>query len=247
MLRKIGANANLLLDEQLFKFLEPGRSTLFHVVRLYEELQGDHEQRVTELVRRFGVQGALSRSFLIDQIKLEEAKSKGQKEKSAEPWTTKIKADGSSGEFDLVLLTPSQEALLRLEEYSFDELSRRFLGDFRLSDAGYGIAVVRLADISKVERLLEAFGFARVSQVLLSHVPDDPIVTDATVVVVRERAVAAGINPSTIEWCLPGEALDVHGLAGRLRPTAKKRLHLFASAETDGWCSFIGKTNGSDQ
>ena len=81
MLRKIGANAGLLLDEHLFKYLEPGRSILFHVVRLYEELQGDHEERVAELVKRFSMQGALSRSFLIGQIKLEEAKRRGRERK----------------------------------------------------------------------------------------------------------------------------------------------------------------------
>ena len=126
MLRKIGANAGLLLDEHLFKYLEPGRSILFHVVRLYEELQGDHEERVAELVKRFSMQGALSRSFLIGQIKLEEAKKEGENEKSAEPWVPKVKSDGEISDFDVVLLTPSQDALLRLEQYSFDELSRRF-------------------------------------------------------------------------------------------------------------------------
>jgi hypothetical protein len=246
MLRKIGANANLLSDEQLFKFLEPGRSILFHVVRLYEELQGDHEQRVTELAKRFGMQGALSRSFLIDQIKAEEqAKGKSHKVKSAEPWASATKSDGNLAEFDLVLLTPSQEELLRLEQYSFDEIPRRFLGELRLSDAGYGIAVARLADISKVQRLLEAFGFAQVSHVILTHVPDDPIVTNATVAVLGERIAATGINADAFEWCLPGEALDVHALADRLTPSAKNRLHLFASDEADGWTSVVGEANGS--
>jgi hypothetical protein len=246
MLRKIGAHADLLLDQRLFKFLEPGRSILFHVVRLYEELQGDHEQRVTELAKRFGVQGALSRSFLIDQIKAEEqAKGKGHKVKSAEPWASATKSDADLGEFDLVLLTPSQEELLRLEQYSFDEIPRRFLGELRLSDAGYGIAVARLADISKVERLLEAFGFAQVSHVILTHVPDDPIVTNATVAVLGERIAATVINADAFEWCLPGEALDVHALADRLTPSAKNRLHLFASDEAEGWTSVVSEANGS--
>jgi hypothetical protein len=248
MLRKIGANADLLLDERLFKYLEPGRSILFHLVRLYEELQGGHEQRVDELVKRLSVQGALSRRYLIDQIKLEEkANGKGQKEKSAELWAVKVKTDSDTDDFDVVLLTPSQEALTRLDQYSFDELSRQLLGNFRISNDGCGIAVVRLADISKVERLLQAIGLVRVSQVLLPYVPDGPIVTDETVVVFGERSSAVCIDLDALEWLLPEEALDVHGLAGRLLPTAKSRLHLFASAETEGWSSLIDQTDGSDQ
>jgi hypothetical protein len=245
MLRKIGAHADLLLDESLFQFLEPGRSILFHVVRLYEELPGDNQQRKAELVRRFSAQGGLSRRFLIDQIKLEEqARDKNEKEKSAEPWVSGINAREASQDFDLVLLTPSDDEVRRLDQYPFDEFSRRFIGDLRLSNDGYAIAVVRLADIGKVERLLGAFGFSQVSHVLLTHEPVDPIVTGSTVVLVGERAVTNGIDPHALQWLAPGQPLDVHDLAVRLYPNAKNRLHLFASAETDGWCSVIGQADG---
>ena len=147
----------------------------------------------------------------------------------------------------MVLLTPSQDALLRLEQYSFDELSRRFLGGFRISDTGYGIAVRGLLTLAKSRDCFRPSGCSRVSHVLLPHMPDDPNVTDATVVVVGEAAAATDTDLCAPEWFSPGEPLDVHTLADRLVPNAKNRLHLFASAETEGWCSLIDQTNGSHQ
>jgi hypothetical protein len=160
MLRKIGAHADLLFDADLFKFLEPGRSILFHVIRLYEELQGDGLQRKAELVKRFSAQGGLSRRFLIDQIKLEEqARGKNKKEESTDPWISGIKGRAVSEEFDLALFTPSDEECRRLDQYPLDELKRRFKANLRVSNNGCAIAAVKLANIARAELLLGAFGF----------------------------------------------------------------------------------------
>ena len=86
MLTKIGKNADLLLDPVIFKFMEPGYSVLYHVIRLYEDLPGDHQDRMSRLVQLFDAQGSVSREFLIEQINLAKQAREGNATDTLDPW-----------------------------------------------------------------------------------------------------------------------------------------------------------------
>jgi hypothetical protein len=243
MLRKIGLHADLLLDARIFKYLPPGRSILFYVIRLYEVLSGDHQSRMERLVQLFEAEGSPSRDFLIEQVKLAERASQPDEPQTADPWVA-----GDSGErFDLILMTV-------LDRHD----PRRLLADYadrtpfylrvheRVANGAVGIVVARLVDLPVIEnKLLPGCGFDGIARVFLLRDPIDPDVTDAQVIVVATRGQRDIEDLASFQWLPEVEPLDAVALALRLVPDAKSRLHLFASAESDGWNSIIGEANWS--
>jgi hypothetical protein len=117
MLRKIGEYADLLLEEKLFKFLEPGRSILYHVIRLYELLLGDHQCRLARLVELFEAQGSLTRGFLIDQINLAKRATESDSDQVADPWASAAR----DMDFDCIVATlVERRDVRRLEQIPAD-------------------------------------------------------------------------------------------------------------------------------
>jgi hypothetical protein len=240
MLRKIGRNADLLLDDKIFRYLEPGRSVLFHTIRLYEELQGDHESRLARLVELFEAQGSLSREFLIEQIKLAERAGQSDVPQAVAPWV----AGDCAERYDLILITLlDRRVSRRLGEHLVDHPPFMSIHE-RVANRAIGVAIARLVDLPVIEnKLLPGCGFDRVAQLFLLRNPVDPDVTDAQVIVVARRGWRHGDCLVGFQWLFPGEPLDAVALASRLVPHAKHKLHLFASAESDGWCSIVGDAN----
>jgi hypothetical protein len=241
MLRKIGAHADLLLDAQIFKYLPPGRSILFYVIRLYEVLSGDHDNRIARLVQLFEAEGSPSRDFLIEQVKLAERASQPDEPRTADPWVV----GDARQRFDLILMTLLDRQYLRrsVEDYADRAPLCRRIHE-RVSKHAIGIAIARLVDLPVIEnKLLPGCGFDSRAQVLLIKDPADPDVTDAQVIVVATRGQRDIEDLASFQWLPDGERLDAVALASRLVPDAKSRLHLFASAESDGWNSIIGEAN----
>lgn len=242
MLRKIGEFAFLLLDDTILKYLEPGRSILYYVVRLYEELSGDHQLRVARMVELFEAEGHLSREFLIEQVKKAEKARQPDTPHEDDPWVSA----NSVRNFDLVLMTAvDRRDIRRMVEYA-DRSPRCLRIHERVSEDAIGVAIARLVDLPVIEnKLLPGCGFASISRVLILQQPADPVVTNAQVVVIATRGARDSSDLADFQWLTGGASLDNVSLANRLVPDAENKLHLFATAESDGWNSIIGEANWS--
>jgi hypothetical protein len=243
MLKKIGENAGLLLDDQIFGFLEAGYSVLYHVVRLYEELPGDHQARLAELAKRFSPQGGLTRDFLIEQIDLATKPANDNEPDAPLPWADET----TKPAFELVLMTPSNGHMRRLREDYVGRLPLWGRIYDRVSTDAIGVVVARVSDLPIIERkLLPGCGFAGIAQVFLLHEPLSSDVTQAEVVVLARRQPSTQDESPQLQWMPKGQAVDLTALSTVFAPGAQQKLHLFATSASDGWQSIVGEANWSD-
>jgi hypothetical protein len=242
MLRKIGEFAFLLLDDAIFRYLEPGRSILYYVIRLYEELSGSHRDRIARLVELFEAEGGLSRDFLIEQVKKAERTRQPDTVQAADPWLLAT----SDRDYDCILMTPiGRRDIRRLVDYA-DRPPLCLRVHERVSKDAIGIAIARLVDLPTIEnKLFPGCGFASISRVLIPQQPADPDVTNTQVVVIATRGQRNSSDLAEFHWLAGAASIDPVSLASRLVPDAENRLHLFATAESDGWNSIIGEANWS--
>jgi hypothetical protein len=243
MLRKIGEYADLLLEEKLFKFLEPGRSILYHVIRLHELLLGNHQDRIARLVELFEAQGSLTRGFLIDQINLAKRASEADSNQVADPWASAA----SDQDFDSIVATLADRRDVRRLAEDYPDRSPLCLRIHEhVAKNAVGFFFARIADLPVIEnKLLPGCGFSGMSRVFLVRGPLDADITDAEVIVMAERGPRDGDPPVDFEWFPHGEALDAVSLASRLAPNAANRLHLFATADRSGCTTVVGEANWS--
>jgi hypothetical protein len=241
MLRKIGEHADLLLDDRLFKFLEPGRSILYHVIRMWQELPGGHDERMARLIEIFESQGSLTRSFLIDQIGLAKRASLPVTQQATEQWTPGAELE----DFDLVLASAvSPRDVRRLTDEYADRPPLCICVHERVAKVAVGIFICRLIDLPIVaNKLLPGCGFATISRIILPTSPDDSNVTNAQAVVIASRGRRDIEGITELPWLGPDESLEPVSLASRLVPNAKNKLQLFATMQTDGWSSITGDAN----
>jgi hypothetical protein len=239
MLRKIGEFAFLLLDDAIFRYLEPGRSILYYVIRLYEELSGSHLDRIARLAELFEAEGGLSRDFLIEQVKKAE-RTRQPDTVQADPWLS------ATSDYDCILMTPiGRRDIRRLVDYA-DRPPLCLRIHERVSKDAIGIAIARLVDLPTIEnKLFPGCGFASISRVLIPQQPADPDVTNTQVVVIATRGQRNSGDLPKFQWVAGAASIDPASLASRLVPDAENRLHLFATAESDGWNSIIGEANWS--
>jgi hypothetical protein len=252
--KAIGENAEVLCREQVFRYLPPGYTTVYHATVLYGLLDGDEAHRFDQLVRELDALSPLSRERLI--ARTEEIK-RAKKGASTLPFTSDA-TDSRAGsdvdpianlgaDYELVLLTPDrQRDLWRLsEDYVAEPEFLRFAREV-LAEEAVAVVIARLADIPIIEnKLLPILGFSYVSQLCLVRVPMHADVTGAEVLIVAHRKQTDFTTNYT--WLADSEALDAKALVERLVPDAGMKLHLFASEEShqssDGWLSIVGKAN----
>ena len=229
-LRKIGDYAELLCRDEIIEHLEPGYTVNYHVTLLYDALPGDQETRVRRLIEILETEGGLSREFLIQQTRLAEKARRSLSDPEAD-----LNEDGASErgrEFDLILLTPNRHDLQRL-------------GDDYVAAKAVAVVIASLSDFPIIaNRLLPSCGFENISHVFLVREPLNADVTGAQVIVIAARGAGSDPIPD-FQWLANGESLDDAYLASRLVPIAKSKLHAFASAPADGWCSIVGEANWS--
>jgi hypothetical protein len=252
-LRAIGANAELLRREEILHHLDPGYTIIYQVVVLYNELQGDAETRFAQLADILRTERPLSREALSLRTEL----AKRAKRPPVEPLpASRSSADESEvvrivdrpdEQFDLLLASLSSVSDPRKLSCDYGDrppLALRVKG--RIAPEAVAVVVAQLSDIPTIEnKLLPRWGFDRIARVLLLRQPSQPDVSRAEVVVVAVREGWAE-DQVGIDWLRDDEALDPIRLASRLMPDANSRLHLFASAQTDGWCSIVGDENWSN-
>jgi hypothetical protein len=241
MMCTVGENDHLLLDNRIFKYLRPGRSLLYHVVRLHRELPGEFEERTERLASRLEKMGQICRSGLIDEIKKEIENRKTPTEREPDPWET----PASQRLYDLVLLTPDSRHVRRAEEsYHSDFLPRCMRTHENVSDDAVAIVLGRMSDLPVVkDKLLAGCGFDAPWRLFLLRRPLKPDVTEEEVVVLAQRSSQDRVRYSEFTWLDDDETVDANSLVSRLVPTAANKLHVFASVRCEGWDSLIGDEN----
>jgi hypothetical protein len=241
-LRKIGDYAELLGRNEIIKHLEPGYTVNYHVTLLYDALPGDEDARVKRLVQILEAEGGLSREFLIEQTRLAEQAARLQADPEADLWNADT-VSARDRDFDLILLTPTRRDLQRLGEDYAGEVPWCLRVHERVAVKAIAMSLPRLRIFRRSEvGLLPSCGFENISHVFLVREPVDADVTGAQVIVIAERGVGGDHIPD-FQWLPDGESLDDGYLASRLVPDAKNKLHAFASAPSDGWCSIVGEAN----
>jgi hypothetical protein len=253
-LATIGQNAEMLRDEQVFRYLAPGYTLIYQVTVLYSVLDGDEAHRFDQLVRELAALSPLSREWLI--ARTEEIK-RAKKGASALPSISDA-GDHRAGsdvdpiaslgtDYKVVLLTPDhQRDFCRLsEDYVADPKFLR-LGSELLAEDAVAVVIAQLADIPLIEnRLLPILRFSYVSQVCLVRMPLHADVTGAEVLIIAHRKQMDFTAKFT--WIAESEELDAKAVVERLLPDAGTKLHLFASEEphgsSGGWLSVVGNAN----
>jgi len=242
-LRKIGDYAELLCRDEIMEHLEPGYTINYHVTLLYDALPGDQDARVKRLVQIFEAEGGLSREFLIQQTRLAEQAACSQANPEAD--LNSVGAFEEDREFDLILLTPTRRDLQRLGGDYAGEVPWCLRVHDIVTAKAVAMVIASLADFPTIaNKLLPSCGFEKISNVFLVREPIDADVTGAQVIVIAERRVDGDQNREFC-WLPHGESFDDSYLASRLVPNAKNKLHAFAPATSEGWCSIIGEANWS--
>ena len=242
-LRKIGDYVELLSRDEIIEHLEPGYTINYHVTLLYDALPGDEEARVKRLVQILQVEGGLSREFLIHQTRLAEKAARLRVDPEVDLWSADASSRGRV--FDLILLTPTRRDIRRLGDDYAGELPWCLRVNEDVAARAVAVVVAPLADLPAIaSKLLPCSGFGNISRVLLVREPVDADVTGAQVIVIAERGGSGDYIPD-FQWLPDGEPLDAASLASRLVPNAENKLHAFASAESEGWCSIAGEANWS--
>ena len=252
--RAIGTSAEMLLDEQVFRYLVPSYTLIYQVTVLRNILDGDEADRFNQLVHELAELSPLSRERV--SARTEEIK-RSKKRAPTLPSVSDTgdnRAGGDIGpitsigtDYKAVLLTPDRARdLARLSEDYAEDPNFVRLGNELLAEDAVAVVTARLADIPLIEnRLLPILDFSFISRVCLIRIPSHADVTGAEVILVahREEAVFA----AAFTWIAEGEAFNAKAAVERLLPDGARKLHLFASEETHGssdeWLSVVGNAN----
>lgn len=257
-LKKIGEYADQLRHEKIVEyFLETGRSgpTLVYQVAVLFDLTPEHrtdDERIEELVNTLRREQVETRH---DMLRLtRETKQAKRESNTGTPIPSPVDktheaAAVVNASYDLVLAVPRGPDLRKLGEYqSTGPLPRCLrIGGIMADDATL-VVLARLSDLAVIEdKLLPGCGFEDASRrVFLIHVPADPEITEAQVLIVAERGSGGRAHFGDIAWLSREKPVDPFALAVGLVADAKKKLVLFASVETDDWYSILGEANWSN-
>ncbi len=249
-LRKIGDHAKFLLREDIFRHLSPSYSLMHQVCVLYNSLEGDDEARAEQIINIFKGEGTLSRDFVGGQTKLAK-QAKETKHGSTHGASTPdracegaIGAEGIAHAYDLVFLEPDRGDIRRLNDEYADERPPCLQVHERIAADAVAITIARLLDLPIVaNEFLSHCGFEQPSRIILAQDPNGRDVTNAEIVIVAVRGQPRFDLPEDFAWPSIGEPIDANSIVARLVPDAVNKLHVFASAETEGWSSIVGEAN----
>jgi hypothetical protein len=250
--RTIGDHAELLCSDEILSHPEPGYTIPYQAVVLFNVLAGDEHARFEQLVKILQAE-PVSRERLIAQTEMAKRAKRSSTAGISEFNPEGAREDIGNGikvskHFDLLLADLNLASDLRHTEQNYGDhppLCLRIRP--RVAEDAVAVVIARLADIPTIEnKLLPRWGFGDVARVLLLRDPVDPDVTDAQVVVIATRGRREIDQVGDLQWLPYGEPLDAVGLAARLVPDAKSKLHLFATQVSEGWCSIVGEANWRD-
>lgn len=253
-LLKIGENEGLLRSEGIFSRLTPEYTLVYQVCVLSDEIARSQEpETVVTEIAQFLARSPLSREALLEETRRrkqvrktapsEQTEMASRPEGGADPQTMATLVEGGQ-QFDLILITPGEEDLKRLrQDYAELGALEACLPFGRLTGGTENVAVVvvvRLSDLGVIEaRLLPLCGFDRPSGIILPRRPTSPDITRAEVVITASRPNARLRRLDADSWTEGAGPIDFASLAKRLYPDAVRRLHVFATGQTDGWHSVV--------
>jgi hypothetical protein len=247
MMCQVGAHAVLLCRDEVLQYFVStgcaGYTLCYQTTVLYRSFQGDERARFDQLVLTLQARRPDSRKSLIDltkEVKRAQVKVSDRLEKGSS-------FDDGPAQFDLIFAQLNHRYdLRRLREDYADKLPRCLRIHDRVSEEAFAVIVTRLADLPIVEnRLLPGFGFASITRILLLRNPSGADVTDEQVVIVAARSGTSVDRLPDFQWLPNDEPMDADCLALQLAPNARNKLHVFASAEAEGWSSIVGEANWS--
>jgi hypothetical protein len=244
-LLKIGQSADLLRRSEIAQFLMPSYTTIYQLLVLSETLPDDHkEQKIQALISILtACPGEISREYLIEatrRLKRENvvAAVNGIRHPEHSPIEPKSRDLLEAGEqFDLLLLTPSKRDLRLLRADYSDGTLERCLPLFKLiQESAAAVIAAQIADFPLVGNvILPLCGFQRPSGVLLTRRPTSPDISEAEILITAERGGMRLVPPEDGLWLDKAGPADASAIATRLCPDASRKLHVFASAQADGW------------
>jgi hypothetical protein len=252
MLIQIGEHAQLLRHDEVSRHLLAGYTIVYQTCVIYKNLPGGELQKVQELVRILAAcpeDGA--RKYLLAatrHLKRNQSAPKGMGKADAQvavepPARTSLHELIEAGQrFDLVVLTPGKELSLLGEDYPDDPMQEESTLECSLpihrivnDDAALVVAARECELPVVVNKLLDLCGFDRPCDILLVQPVTSRKITEAEILVIAKRGRARVDLPEGA-WLGDKHALQPLEVAGQLCPDANRRLHLFASAQSQGWC-----------
>jgi hypothetical protein len=263
---KLSMLVNIGEHDYLFRRAEVARqvlaryATAYQACSLFDNIVGiDEDQRVGELVRilaRCPEQGA--REFLLAETRRLKLARRAPAAivggtPAADPvrGATVTELVQARQQFGLMLLTPAERDLGLVRKHFVDgHTLEECLPLRRLADDARSAAIVVATRLSNqpvvVEKLIPLCGFSPQCRVVLTRRPAAPDVTDAEVLITASRGELQVRPMDDDQWNGDGST-DVAATAARLYPDAEPRLHVFASAPSDGWHSIIGANSWTRQ
>ena len=143
-------------------------------------------------------------------------------------------------------MEPNQRDIRGLNDEYPDERPPCLRVHERIAADAVAITIARLLDLPIVaNEFLSHCGFDRPSRIILAQDPNGRDVTNAEIVIVAVRGQPRFDLPEDFAWPSIGESIDANSIVARLVPDAVNKLHVFASAETEGWSSIVGDANWS--
>jgi hypothetical protein len=270
-LSAIGEHADLLRHADIAAYLGPTYSTIYQLIVLFRQMEGEHEQKLKRLVGLLSnCPTEVTRDYLSDETeRLKRSRKSKQAKPSPESAELAHRADTESTaranttytlsglvdarlEVDLAVLTPTEQDLRALgRDYADGSALERCFPLVQVLQHNDDLALVvsaRESDFPLVaERLLNLCGFRRVNKVLLVRKQNSWDITEAEILVVAERG-AMRLTPSTdCGWSDEAGEIDPLAIAARLYPDAKRKLHVFASVQTEGWTALVGADSWADE
>jgi hypothetical protein len=256
MLCKVGEYADRLLDDRIIQYCLKkdwsGYTLLYGVAVLFDQTSNDQDDatRIGQLADTLQRKEVENRQ---DILHLTRALKQAKRNESAgdagliNRFQSPVPAEIFRG-YDLVLSAPTPFHLRKLRDDDFTGPLPRCLriGEI-VADSAIFAVLAPLSDLPVIEnKLLPGCGFAGAPpRVFLLHLPDDPEITGARMLVVAERRLGDIVRSYDAGWLPQGEPVDPFALAAQLAPDARHKLNLFASADVDGYRSIIGQANWS--
>ncbi|NGX99249.1 MAG: hypothetical protein G4V63_29845 [Candidatus Afipia apatlaquensis] len=244
--RKVGEHAQLISG--FCRYFDPSLYVYYDVIRLFEAL--DRDEVALEHRLRAMAQLGVSRESLqqaireIKSVRSTPAISAEAQVNSPSP-TAILKA--SSGEFGLILATPSKSDIRLLAQDIADQsvsTPRCLRVHERTADTAVLLVASLIVDIPVVvQRLLPYCGFSDASHVFLMEDAKGYDIARCAALTVASRGDY--IVPASDLEKIVANRLSPLETAASLATEDDGRLHLFATGASHGWTSIVGADNWS--
>jgi hypothetical protein len=251
MLITIGQHEQMLQRPDIARQLMAGFTIVYQACQIYKIISGDDERKTVDLSRILAEcpeHGA--REYLLTQTRLLKrgAAAREDKPPPADAFGQPVMTASlrqlieEKRQFDLLVLTPGHEYRLIGEDYPYDPMREGTVLERNLpihqivDDNAVIVVAAKEHELPLVSnKLLDLCGFARTSEILLADQPGSRRITDSDIIVIAKRG-RARINVPANVWNDRDGALQPLSLAAEVFPQGSRRLHVFASAQTAGWC-----------